>query len=366
MRVLVCGGAGFVGSHLCDELLAHNYEVVVLDNLDPQVHGGQWNDLRAPQYLDSKVEFIQGDIRNQWSVQKALHGVDVVVHLAAKVGVGQSTYEMVGYTHANTCGTACLLEEIQRVKLRKLIVASSMSVYGEGECADDEDPHRFPENFEKYGFDPCWPDGVPYQFVPTTEYKKISLQSIYALTKYDQERMCLLWGRAYNIPTIALRLFNVYGSRQSLSNPYTGVIAIFASRLLNNKPPIIFEDGQQRRDFVHVSDVVRGIRLALESDISDEVINIGSGQSWSVLEVAERLSNVLWKDIKPEITGQHRVGDIRHCFADITKARQLLGYAPQHGLDSGLMELLPWLKSQTPVDKFDEHHAELGERGLLK
>lgn len=361
MRVCITGICGFIGSHLADKLIAHGYEVCGIDNLDPQVHGPSGD---PPPYLNPAVKFLKGDVCE--TVVEYLLPCDAVVHLAASVGVGQSAYQISDYVFNNSYGTGMLLQSLMKHPPKKLIVASSMSVYGEGECADDEDPHRFPENFEKFGFDPCWPDGVPYQFVPTTEYKKISLQSIYALTKYDQERMCLLWGRASNVPTIALRLFNVYGSRQSLSNPYTGVIAIFASRLLNNKPPIIFEDGQQRRDFVHVSDVARGIRLALESDVSNEVINIGSGQSWSVLEVAERLSNVLWKDIKPEITGQHRVGDIRHCFADISKARQLLGYAPQHGLDSGLMELLPWLKSQTPIDRFDEHHAELGSKGLLR
>lgn len=340
MRVLITGVAGFIGSHLADELINHGYEVVGLDNLDPQVHG---EDADLSEYLNPKVQFIQGDVGHPEIVDGVLD-VDAVVHLAAKVGVGQSAYQMWDYVNSNSVGTASFLESLPKRSLRKLIVASSMSVYGEGAVGSDAD--RPP--------------------LATSETKPPDLQSIYALTKYDQERMCLLWGRAFNIPTIALRFFNVYGTRQSLSNPYTGVIAIFASRLLNNHSPIIFEDGQQRRDFVHVSDIVRGIRQALESDISDEVINLGSGTNHTVLQIAEKLTTLLGKDILPVITGQHRVGDIRHCFADITKARRLLSYEPQVTLDQGLAQLVPWLKEQTAVDKFDKCRWELAEKGLLK
>lgn len=347
MRICITGICGFIGSHLADELVAHGYQVRGLDNLDPQVHGDSGD---PPDYLNPAVEFIQGDVCDFNAVKLALvGGVDAVVHLAAKVGVAQSAYEMSRYVFTNTYGTSVLLQSMMGLPIRKLIVASSMSIYGEGAQGVD------------YVRDLKVSDGPE----PTDEEHPVDLQSIYALTKYDQERMCLLFGKAFKIPTIALRFFNVYGTRQSLNNPYTGAMAIFASRLLNGKPPIIYEDGQQRRDFVHVSDVVRGIRLALESDVADEAINIGSGRDLTILELAEGLITALDSDIKPEITGQHRVGDIRHCFADITKARELLDYEPQMLFATGVGEYVEWLRSQTAIDRVEEHRDELVEKGLL-
>lgn len=344
-KVLITGGAGFIGSHLCDELIAHDYSVRVLDDLDPQVHGSS---PKIPDYMNPEVEFVIGDIGNVHQVKDALEDIDMVVHLAARVGVAQSAYEMPSYVYTNSFGTATFLDVMKRYSnVNRLIVASSMSVYGEGQVSYDSGSPM---------------EGQP---VPTAETKPPDLQSIYALTKYDQERMCLLFGKAYNVPTIALRLFNVYGTRQSLSNPYTGAIAIFASRLMNGKPPIIYEDGQQRRDFVHVSDVVRAIRLALESDVRDEAINIGSGNSYTILHLAQCLCAALSKELVPEITEQKRVGDIRHCFADISKARRLLGYEPQMSLDDGINELIDWLKTETAIDRVEEHRAELVEKGLL-
>lgn len=342
MKVLVTGSCGFIGSHLCDELATHGYEVRGLDNLDPQVHGP---DAGVPVYLNPEVEFHYGSVTNLDCVKRALKGVDAVVHLAAKVGVGQSAYQLCEYVHHNSFGTASLLQAIREGSISKFIVASSMSVYGEGSVisgSECEEPVA------------SWEDDEP------------RLASIYALTKFDQERLSLLWGRAYNIPTIALRFFNVYGTRQSLSNPYTGVLAIFASRLLNNQPPIIFEDGLQSRDFVHVSDIVRGIRLALESDVRDEVINLGSGERRTILEVAETLTTALGKDILPLITNKHRTGDIRHCFANISKAELLLNYRPQMKFYDGIREYVQWLQTQTAQDRLGEHVAELEEKGLLK
>lgn len=337
-KVLVTGGAGFIGSHLCDELIAHGYSVRVLDGLSAQVHGSR---NKRPLHLHRDVELVSEFTMDEGATHRALAGVDAVIHLGALVGVAQSMYDIGNYTYFNTHGTAVLLELMMTYPIKKLIVASSMSIYGEGD----------------YG-----PTGEP---IPTKESSPPDLQSIYALTKYDQERMCLLFGKAYNVPTVALRFFNVYGTRQSLNNPYTGAIAIFASRLLNGKPPIIYEDGQQRRDFVHVSDVVRAIRLALESDVKDEAINIGSGESYTILQLAQSLCTRLSGTIIPEVTGQKRIGDIRHCFADITKARQILGYEPQVGIDTGIDELIYWLKTQTAVDRVDQHRAELVEKGLL-
>lgn len=347
-NVLITGGAGFIGSHLADELRAHGYVVRVLDSLVPQVHeGGGSAD-------------IVGDVRDPDVVGRALDGVDSVVHLAARVGVGQSMYEMAEYTSANSVGTTVLLEALAERPVRKLVVASSMSIYGEGLYRGGEPGERTREQLERREWD--FPGLEP---LPTPETKRPALSSIYALTKYDQERACLVAGAAYGIPTVALRLFNVYGPGQALSNPYTGALAIFASRLLNDRAPRIFEDGEQRRDFVSVHDVARAFRLALERDGADGLaVNIGSGESRTVNALAESLTRALGKDVAPEVTGEFRVGDIRHCFADIALARATLGFEPQVALDDGIAELAEWLAGQTAVDRVDEATAELARRGL--
>lgn len=366
-RVLITGGAGFIGSHLADELLAHGYAVAALDNLSPQVHGPS---ARRPSYLDDRVELHVGDVRDPKAVRDALIGVDRVVHFAAAVGVGQSMYQIREYTEINNLGTAVLLEALADRRVTKLVVASSMSIYGEGryQAADGswfDQAERGVEALRSGRWEPVR-DGQALLPVPTPENKQPALSSIYALSKYDQERLCLLAGKAYGVPSVALRFFNTYGPRQALSNPYTGVLAIFAARLLNDKPPTVFEDGEQQRDFVSVHDVARACRLALESEAADgEVVNVGSGQAITVNEVARRLSRVLGKaEILPEIAGKYRMGDIRHCFADITRARQLLGYAPTVGLDAGLRELAVWLRDQKPVDRSEQARRELDSRGL--
>ena len=337
-RVLITGGAGFIGSHVADELLRAGYSVRALDVLVDQVHG----ESQRPDYLDPDVELIPGDVRNEEVVRGALEGVDAVVHLAARVGVGQSMYQPAEYAGANTLGTAVLMAALAEHPVRKLVTASSMSIYGEGASAD----------------------GRP---VPTPETKRPELASVYALTKYDQERLCLLYGAAYDVPAVALRLFNVYGPRQALSNPYTGVLAIFAARLLNDSPPIVYEDGEQLRDFVHVTDIARAFRLALESDGADgEAVNIGSGRATSVLEIAHTLARLLDKEIEPELPGTSRAGDIRHCFADVSLARDRLGFEAEVSLEDGLAELAGWLKTQTATDRFDRAAAELAERGLTR
>jgi dTDP-L-rhamnose 4-epimerase len=337
-RVLITGGAGFIGSHVADELLRAGYSVRALDVLVEQVHDGQ----QRPDYLDPDVELIPGDVRNPEVVRGALEGMDAVLHLAARVGVGQSMYEQSDYAGANTLGTSVLLDALLERPVRKLVVASSMSIYGEG----------------------ARENGRP---VPTPETKQPELASVYALTKYDQERLCLLYGAAYDVPAVALRLFNVYGPRQALSNPYTGVLAIFAARLLNDRPPIVYEDGEQRRDFIHVTDIARGFRLALEKDGADgQAVNVGSGTATTILELARTLARLLEKDIKPELPGTSRAGDIRHCFADVSRARELLGFEAQVDLEDGLAELAEWLKTQPATDHFDQAAAELAERGLTR
>jgi len=368
-RILVTGGAGFIGSHLADELLEHGYKVRVLDNLAPQVHGpGR----RVPPYLNPDVELIVDDIRNPEAVRRALDRVDAVYHFVAIVGVGQSMYELVRYTNVNNVGTAVLLEALIERPVERLIVASSMSIYGEGLYrASDGTVHcgaeRSLAQLKASDWEMRDPRGDILEPVVTPEWKTPSLASVYALSKYDQERMCMIAGQAYGLDTVALRFFNVYGPNQALSNPYTGVLAIFASRLLNGNPPLIFEDGNQLRDFVSVHDVARACRLALEvPDAGGHVFNIGSGVQYRVSEVAERMAKVLGKPrIQPRIEGKYRAGDIRHCFPDISQAQKVLGYRPAIALDDGLQDLAGRLEGQVAPDRFFEARAELSARGLV-
>lgn len=371
MNVLVTGGAGFIGSHLVDALVESGHQVRILDSLVEQVHGGG-----APAHLNEAAEFIEGDVCDVEAVAKALDGIDVVYHQAAEVGVGQSMYEIVRYVKANDLGTAVLLEEmIKRPgQFKKLVVASSMSIYGEGAyrcegCTVEVNPFlRSPEQLAAHDWEfKCETCGSLLTTIGTPEAKPLFPTSVYAVTKQDQEQYCLAVGRAYGIPTVAFRYFNVYGTRQALSNPYTGVCAIFSSRLLNDQAPAIFEDGEQSRDFVHVSDIVQANLLALETDKGDfEAMNIGTGRATSVRQIAELLANGLGKDIAPDIVGKYREGDIRHCVADISKARQLLGYEPKVSLESGLAELLDWLATQNADDRVEAATAELRQKGLVK
>ena len=367
-RILITGGAGFIGSHVADRLLSSGYSVCLFDNLSEQVHG---SDAVRPEYLDPQLELIIGDIRDRDAVRRALNGIDAVIHLAAMVGVGQSMYEIEKYTSVNNLGTTVLLEALIERPVEKLIVASSMSIYGEGLYRDPSGQttsaaERTVEDLKAGLWESRNSAGEVLTPVPTPETKQPSLSSVYALSKYDQERMCLMIGSAYNIPTVALRFFNVFGTRQALSNPYTGVLAIFASRLLNNNRPMIFEDGNQKRDFVSVYDVAEACVLSLESDAADgQALNIGSGRSFTIGEIATSFAQVLGREhLTPEITGQYRVGDIRHCYADISKAKQLLGYEPQVTLEVGMVELAGWLAGEKAVDRVDEARSELLARGL--
>ena len=368
-RVLITGGAGFIGSHLADLLVAEGHEVRVLDKLVPQVHGDACS---RPDYLHDSVDLHIGDVRDPDHVRRALTGIDAVVHLAAAVGVGQSMYEISDYVAVNDLGTAVLLQALLKQPVGRLVVASSMSVYGEGLARTGdgkaiEPDERGLEQLKRGRWEPEGPDGVPLTPVATPETKHPALSSVYALNKFSQERLCLLFGRAYDVPTTALRFFNVYGTRQALSNPYTGVLAIFGSRLLNGRPPLIFEDGQQRRDFVHVRDVARACAAALERpEAANHAINIGSGVSRTVEDVGRALARAVRRaDLHPQITGRFRAGDIRHCFADISRAATLLGFRPEEDFDAGLRELAEWLAGEVAIDRVDEATAELARRGLV-
>ncbi len=366
--VLITGGAGFVGSHLADGLLAKGYKVRVLDNLTPQVH-----QRKLPTYLSPEVEVIFGDVRDRAALLCALRDVDYIFHFAAAVGVGQSMYEISRYMEVNTMGTAELLQVLldSKASLQKLIVASSMSIYGEGSyvcshCGPVAPPIRTGEQLRSGVWEVNCPKcGSSVHPRPTPEDKQSEVTSVYALSKRDQEELCLTFGRTYNVPVTALRFFNIYGTRQALSNPYTGVAAIFASRLLNNQPPLVFEDGEQQRDFVNIHDIVRANLLAMERRQSNgQVINIGSGQPISINRVADLLGTALGREIPHVVTHRFRSGDIRHCYADLTRARTLLGYEPQVTHEEGFAELVEWLQVQQAEDKAEVAIRELNAFGL--
>ena len=368
-QILITGGAGFIGSHAADELLRNGYRVRALDSLVPQVHGPE---RRRPTYLSRDVELMVGDVRDPDAVRQALEGVDGVIHLAALVGVGQSMYQIAEYTAVNNLGTAVLFEALNHKRVEKVLVASSMSIYGEGLYCDAAGTVRAAagrtlEQLKMGEWEVRDAEGRPLTPVATPESKSPALASVYALSKFDQEQLCLILGRAYGIDAVALRFFNTYGPNQALSNPYTGVLSNFASRVLNGRAPLIFEDGLQQRDFVSVYDVARACRLALETPAAaGRAINISSGQPMTVKEVAERTVRALGAThIEPEITGKYRAGDIRHCFADISLAREVLQWAPETTLEAGLEDLALWLEGQSAIDRGVEARQELAARGLM-
>ncbi|MGK6312312.1 NAD-dependent epimerase/dehydratase family protein [Neorhizobium sp. DT-125] len=364
--ILVTGGCGFIGRHVVEELLEQGNSVRILDALIDQVHGD------ADAMVPEAAEVVRGDVRDKAAVEEALDGIDGVIHLAAEVGVGQSMYEIARYVGGNDLGTAVLLETMIGRPVKRIVVASSMSVYGEGRYLTSEGEQlgfvrRRSERLKAGQWDPLGPDGEALTPVATDEEKPVDLASIYALTKYAQEKQVLIFGEAYGVEAVALRLFNVFGAGQALSNPYTGVLANFASRLANGQPPMIFEDGKQRRDFVHVRDVARAFRLALEKpDAAGHVINIGSGQAYTIAEVATLLAEAMGvPHISPDILNKTRSGDIRNCFADISKARELLGFEPRYRLENALEPFAEWVRSTGAIDRGAEMKRQLEERGLV-
>ncbi len=365
-KVLITGGCGFIGRHVAEELLAHGYEVRLYDALIDQVHGVA--EVRLPE----GAEVVRGDMRDADRLRPALKGCDGVIHLAAEVGVGQSMYEIARYVGANDLGTAVLLEAMLANPVGRIVVASSMSVYGEGYYATPdgtliETIRRKPADIKAGQWNPVGPNGEALTPHPTDERKRVDLASIYALTKYAQEREVLIFGEAYDVPAVALRLFNVFGAGQALSNPYTGVLANFASRLASGQRPTIFEDGEQKRDFVHVRDVARAFRLAYESpQAAGELFNIGSGTAYTISGVARLLAGAMnLPHLQPEILNKSRSGDIRNCFADIGKARELLGYEPRHRLEDSLDEFVEWVRGEVVVDRGAEMRKQLEERRLV-
>jgi dTDP-L-rhamnose 4-epimerase len=374
-HVLITGGAGFIGSHLVDVMLARGFQVTVLDSLTPQVHGdAELDEDGWPVYLDRRARRIRGDLLDDGVFSGSLDGVTHLAHLAASVGVGQSMTNIVDYTRNNVMSAAIMLETLSRTPhtIGRIAVASSMSIYGEGEYRRPSTDTmvtpavRTHEQLAARSWEPMV-DGEALEPVPTTEDKLLQPNSIYAVNKRDHEEMFLSVGRALQIPVVALRLFNAYGSRQALSNPYTGVAAIFISRLANDLPPIVFEDGQQMRDFVHVQDVANAFATVLESEAPVwDAFNVGSGQPVSVNGIAHLLARLLNKNISPEIMNKYRVGDVRHCFADISKIERVFGFRPQHNLEDGMEELIGWVSSaKAPVNRTEASLAELQRSKLV-
>ena len=367
-RVLITGGAGFIGRFVADELLARGNRVRVFDSLIDQVHGVT----DGAKMLNGDAELIRGDVRDKAALTAALAGVDSVVHLAAEVGVGQSMYEVVRYTSTNDVGTATLFEALIDRPVRRVVTASSMSIYGEGLYRDAdgvlvENAARGALRDGLTNWEPVDGRGRPLVPVATPEWKRPTLSSIYALNKFVQEQTTHIMAAPYRIESVCLRLFNVYGPGQALSNPYTGVLAIFASRLLNGQPPMIFEDGEQRRDFVHVTDVARAFAdaLVLPSAVGG-TFNIGSGTDRSVSEVATELARAMGKnDLTPEIVGKARTGDIRHCFCDTTLAADRLGFRARADFGQGLAALAEWVAEQKAEDGVAKMRSELEARGLV-
>jgi dTDP-L-rhamnose 4-epimerase len=373
VKVLVTGGAGFIGSHIVDGLLAAGHEVRVLDALVDQVHG---EGAERPEYLSEDAELVVGQVTDREVLGRALDGIEVVLHNAAAVGVGQSMYEIADYVQANVMGTAVLLEELisRRDQIGKVVVASSMSNYGEGRYRTSDGELRAPPPRPVSQLDAReWEvldseTGEPLTAVPTDEEKPLNPTSVYATTKRDQEELVLNVCRAYSIPGTALRYFNVYGTRQALSNPYTGVAAIFSARILNDQPPLIFEDGKQSRDFTHVDDIVQANLLVLErEEANDRVFNVGTGRSTNLIELSSLLLEHLGKSgkLEPEMVGQFREGDIRHCYADITALSEL-GFSPKVALEDGVEALVGWVSQQTSEDRVPGALAELEQRSLIR
>ncbi len=369
-NILVTGGAGFIGSHLVDKLIQEGYTVTILDNLTPQVHFGD-----IPTYLNKKAKFIKGDVTKKSDIEKTLDGIDAIYHEAAVVGVGQSMYEIEKYVYQNSYGTALLLDYLANNKhsVKRLLVASSMSAYGEGlykcnNCGFVRPPLRADEQMSKKQWELSCPQCKTILTpIGTPETEPFLCNSIYAVTKQSQEDMVMIFGKAYGIPTTALRYFNVYGPRQSLSNPYTGVAAIFLSRLKNDKAPVVYEDGRQTRDFISVYDIADANIACLENDKAfGKVFNLGTNNPITIKEIAEVLADLLGKNIKPDIVDKFRSGDVRHCSADIRLIKNTLGWSPKWSFEKGMQDLINWGEKEEAKDLFDEASKELKSKGLLK
>ena len=372
--ILITGGAGFIGSRLCEKLFERGYNITILDNLSPQIHGDGISSLS--QRIKDRCTFIKGDVRNKKDWAKAIFGQEIIVHLAAETGTGQSMYEIEKYNDVNVMGTANMLELLanSKHKVQKMIVASSRAIYGEGKyvCSihgENYPPQRKESDMENSEFNPkCNACNSELKLVSTDENSKIHPSSIYGINKQQQEQMVMLMGESLGIHSVAFRYQNVYGPGQSLSNPYTGILSIFSTRILNGNDLDIYEDGLESRDFVYIDDVVDATILGIEKEAAiGEVFNVGYGVATSVKDVAELLKYYFESDINISISGKYRVGDIRHNYADLTKIKRMLGFSPKYDFQRGLLEFVKWVKTQEiKEDRYDKSVEQLKLKGLFK
>ena len=373
-NILITGGSGFIGANLCEQLVAKDYTVTILDNLSPQIHG--LSDSSLYKRVKNITNFIKGDICNKKDWEKALKGQDAVIHLAAETGTGQSMYEIAKYNHVNIVGTSHLLDLLANKKhnIKKVILASSRAIYGEGKYRCEKHGVMYPdarilENLKKRNFNLiCNKCKLELQLLATDEKSKIHPSSIYGITKQQQEQMILLIGKSIGIPTVALRYQNVYGPGQSLSNPYTGILSIFSTRILNGNDIEIYEDGKESRDFVFIDDVIESTILSLEKkQVNGEVINVGSGVATTILEVAITLKTLYNSNVNITVSNKYRLGDIRHNYADLTKIKNSLGFKPKYDFITGITKFVDWVKTQEiKEDKYESSVEELKQRGLIK
>jgi dTDP-L-rhamnose 4-epimerase len=376
-KVLITGGAGFIGSNLSLKLIDKGYIITVLDNLSPQIHGADpENDSPLYNSIKDKVNFIRGTVTSQNDWVKAIADQDVIVHFAAETGTGQSMYEIKKYTDVNIGGTALMLDVLTNLphKVKKVIVASSRSIYGEGKyysenLGDVYPSHRVSEFMDNGDFEVKYRGTQkPLQLVATDENSKIHPSSVYGITKQNQEQMVMVVCPTIGIAAVAFRYQNVYGPGQSLSNPYTGILSIFSTQIKNGNAINIFEDGQESRDFVFINDVVDATILGIEKDeANNQVFNVGTGVAVNVLTVAETLQQQYKTNIPVKITGNYRLGDIRHNFADLTKISQKLGFKPKVDFATGIAAFCAWVnKQQIMADNYEQSINELKSKGLFK
>ncbi len=373
-NILISGGAGFIGSRLCSKLVEKEYTITVLDNLSEQIHGKRESELYLT--IKDKCTFIKGDVRNKADWTKSIKGQDVVIHLAAETGTGQSMYEVEKYNEVNIMGTAHLLDTLanKRHSIKKIIIASSRAIYGEGKYNCINHGVQYPnerkeKDMDNGEFNPkCIVCNTELQLVATDEYSEIHPSSIYGINKQQQEQMVMLMGASLGIPAVAFRYQNVYGPGQSLSNPYTGIISIFSTRILNGNDIDIYEDGKESRDFVYIDDVVDATILGLENDVANgEVFNVGSDEVTTVLTVAKTLKKLFNATTVINVSGNYRLGDIRHNLADLTKIKTLLGFTPKYNFQQGISEFVTWVKTQkVEKDKYEQSKQELQAKGLMK
>ena len=373
-NILITGGAGFIGSRLCEKLYDKGYNITILDNLSEQIHGTEESSLFKK--IKGKCTFIKGDVRNKEDWKIAIKGQEIIVHLAAETGTGQSMYEVEKYNAVNIMGTAYLLEILANSphSVKKMIIASSRAIYGEGKYNCEIHGTQYPlqrkeKDMEKREFTPkCNVCDLELNLLATDEKSKIHPSSIYGINKQQQEQMVMLMGESVGIPSVAFRYQNVYGPGQSLSNPYTGILSIFSTRILNGNNLDIYEDGLESRDFVFIDDVVDATILGIEKEQANgEVFNVGSGVATTVIEVAESLKKFFDSNISISISGKYRLGDIRHNYADLKKAKNLLGFTPKYNFKKGISEFVNWVKTQEVMeDKYEKSVQELKDKGLMK